>query len=117
MTENSRKHALRTAVAEWQQKHAIADDDPLMATVELWEAFLESAKMPNSAVAYHELRQEVEQLDRLTKSLTKQSGEVIQELRAVPRLKQELWAFPYFTVLFVAVGALITGMLIGKFLL
>jgi len=117
VTENSRKHALRTAVTEWQEKHAIADDDPLMATVELWEAFLDGAKMPGSAVGYHELRQEVEQLDRLSKSLTKQSGEIIQELRSVPKLRQELWAFPYFTVLFVSVGALIIGILVGKFLL
>lgn len=117
MTENSRKHALRTAVAEWQQKHAIADDDPLMATVELWEAFLESAKIPNSTVSYHELRQELEQLDRLTKSLVKQNGEVIRELRAVPRVREELWAFPYFTVILVGVGSLITGILVGKFLL
>ena len=39
------------------------------------------------------------------------------ELRAVPKAKDELWLFPYFTVIFVAIGALIIGMLIGKFLL
>jgi ElaB/YqjD/DUF883 family membrane-anchored ribosome-binding protein len=117
VTENSRRLALRNAVVEWQQKHAIADDDPLMATVELWEAFLESAKMPDSTIAYHEIRQDLEQLNRLTKSLGKQSAEVIRELRAVPKIKDDLWAFPYFTVIVIAVAALIIGLLVGKFLL
>ena len=29
MNDNSRKQALKTAVLEWQQRHNIADDDPL----------------------------------------------------------------------------------------
>jgi hypothetical protein len=117
VNDTSRKDALRNAVAEWQRRHGIGDDDPLMATVELWEALLDNTKMPNAAAAYHQFRQELEQLDRLAKSLTKQSGEVIRELRTVPKVKEELWMFPYFTVFFVAIGALITGMLIGKFVL
>ncbi len=117
MNDESRKEALRDAVAEWQQKHDIADDDPLMAAAELWETLLANSRTPNAAAAYHQFRQELEQLDRITKSLAKQSGEVIRELRAVPKVKDELWLFPYFTVIFVAIGALIIGMLIGKFLL
>ena len=115
MSENPRKQALREAVLDWQQRHNIADNDPLLATVELWEAFLESEKSAD-ATAF-DVRREIEQLDRLGKSFTKQTGEVIRELRAVPKLKDELWMFPYFTVLFVAVGALVAGMLVGKFLL
>ncbi len=115
MSENSRKQELREAVLNWQQKHNIANDDPLLATVELWEAFLESEKSVDATPV--DVRREIEQLDRLGKSFTKQSGEVIRELRAVPKLKSELWMFPYFTVVFVAVGALVAGMLIGKFLL
>lgn len=106
---------LRTAVLDWQRRHNIADDDPLLATVELWEVFLESERATD-ATAY-DIRREIEQLDRIGKSFTKQTGEVIRELRAVPKLKSDLWMFPYFTVVFVAAGALITGMLIGKFLL
>ncbi|MCI0540378.1 MAG: hypothetical protein L0Z50_34685 [Verrucomicrobiales bacterium] len=115
MTENSPKQALREAVLNWQQRHNIADDDPLLATVELWELFLENERA-SDATAY-DARREIEQLDRLSKSFAKQTGEVMRELRAVPKLKEELWMFPYFTVIFVAVGALITGMLVGKFLL
>jgi hypothetical protein len=115
VSDNPRKQALRDAVLDWQQRHNIADDDPLLATVELWEAFLESERAANSTA--FDVRREIEQLDRLSKSFTKQSGEVIRELRAVPKLKEELWMFPYFTVIFVAVGALVAGMLVGKFLL
>lgn len=115
MNEEPRKQALRTAVFDWQQRHNIADDDPLLATVELWEAFLESERATDASA--YDVRREIEQLDRIGKSFTKQTGEVIRELRTVPKIKSELWMFPYFTVIFIAVGAAITGMLIGKFLL
>lgn len=117
MNDNSRKQALRNAVLDWQQRHNIADGDPLLATVELWEAFLDSAKVPDSTAAAFDTRREIEQLDRISKAFAKQSGEVIRELRAVPKIKGELWMFPYFTVIFTTIIALIAGMLVGKFLL
>ncbi len=115
MTEAPRKQELRNAVLEWQQKHNIADDDPLLATVELWEAFLESERSPDASPP--DIRRDIEQLDRIAKSFSKQTGEVIRELRAVPKIKSDLWMFPYFTVVLVSVGALIAGMIIGKFML
>lgn len=115
MSDNDRKLALRTAVLDWQQRHNIADDDPLLATVELWEAFLESERIQD-ATAF-DIRREIELLDRIGKSFSKQAGEVVRELRAVPKIKSDLWLFPYFTTIFIAVGALIAGMLIGKFVL
>lgn len=117
MNDSSRKQALRNAVLDWQQRHNIADDDPLLATVELWEAFLDSAKVPDTTAAALDTRREIEQLDRIGKAFAKQSGEVIRELRTVPKLKGELWMFPYFTVIFTTIIALIAGMLVGKFLL
>lgn len=115
MTEAPRKQELRNAIVEWQQKHNIADDDPLLATVELWEAFLESERSPDASPP--DIRRDIEQLDRIAKSFSKQTGEVIRELRAVPKIKSDLWMFPYFTVVLVSVGALIAGMIIGKFML
>jgi len=113
--EAPRKQELRNAILEWQQKHNIADDDPLLATVELWEAFLESERSPDASPP--DIRRDIEQLDRIAKSFSKQTGEVIRELRAVPKIKSDLWMFPYFTVVLVSVGALIAGMIIGKFML
>ena len=115
MTEAPRKQELRNAILEWQQKHNIADDDPLLATVELWEAFLESERSPDASPP--DIRRDIEQLDRIAKSFSKQTGEVIRELRAVPKIKSDLWMFPYFTVVLVSAGALIAGMIIGKFML
>jgi hypothetical protein len=115
VTEAPRKQELRNAILEWQQKHNIADDDPLLATVELWEAFLESERSPDASSP--DIRRDIEQLDRIAKSFSKQTGEVIRELRAVPKIKSDLWMFPYFTVVLVSVGALIAGMIIGKFML
>jgi hypothetical protein len=114
MNENPPKQALREAILNWKTKHNIADDDPLLATVELWEAFLESEKTVDATPS--DFRREVEQLERLGKLFTKQSSDVIVGLRAIPKIKSELWMFPYFTVIFVTVVAIITGILIGKFL-
>ena len=44
-------------------------------------------------------------------------AEVIEEVRALPRMKESLWMFLYFTVLFVAGGALLMGILIAKLFL
>jgi hypothetical protein len=115
VTESPRKQELRNAVLDWQQKHNIADDDPLLATVELWEAFLESERSQDASPP--DVRRDIEQLDRIAKSFSKQTGEVIRELRTVPKIKSDLWMFPYFTVVLVSVGALIAGMIIGKFML
>src|SRR5687767_7556669 len=60
------KPAMRNAVADWQQKHNIPNDDPIMATVELWEAFLESERIPEGSVT--QLRKNVDQLDRICKT-------------------------------------------------
>jgi hypothetical protein len=115
VTESPRKHELRNAVLDWQRKHNIADDDPLLATVELWEAFLDSERSPDASPP--DIRRDIQQLDRIIKTFSKQTGEVIRELRAVPKIKSDLWMFPYFTVVFIAGGALVAGILIGKFVL
>ena len=117
MSDDARKEALQAAVEQWREKHNIGDDDPLLASVSLWKAFLEAAMSSDSAAKYHEIRHELEELDRLSKTFIKQGREVIEEVRALPRMKESLWMFPYFTVLFVAVGALLMGILIAKLFL
>lgn len=114
MSDESRNEALQAAVEKWRERYNIGDDDPLLASVNLWKAFLESS---DSTAKYHEIRHELEELDRLCKTFIKQSREVIEEVRALPKMKESLWMFPYFTVLFVAVGALLMGILIAKLFL
>jgi ElaB/YqjD/DUF883 family membrane-anchored ribosome-binding protein len=117
VSDDPRREALENAVQEWREKHNIGDDDPLLASIDLWKSFLEVAMSSDSAAKYHEIRHELEELDRLSKTFIKQGREVIEEVRALPKMKESLWMFPYFTVLFVAAGALLMGMLVAKLFL
>ena len=45
------------------------------------------------------------------------AGEIIQELRAVPKIRSDLNQFPVFALVFTAALALLAGILIGKFML
>ena len=108
--------AFSEAVQKWREKHCIGDDDPLLATADLMEGILRAATTSDAASKYHEIRHELEEMDRLCKAFLKQSGEVVREVRAVPKIKEELWMFPYFTVILIAAISLITGLLIGKLL-
>jgi len=114
MDEDPGKLALQNALNKWQKKYRIGKDDPLFMTVELWQILFENSKAEDS---YRRFRLELEQLTQISKTFSKQSSELTVELRTVPKIKGELWFFPYFTVILVAVGALIIGMLIGIFFL
>jgi hypothetical protein len=112
MYNQIQKSEMQTALTEWKKKYHIADGDPLMATVEMWEILMQG----NRSVEPHLLfRRELEKLTEITRILSKQSGELIVELRNVPKIRNDLWAFPYFTVVLIAVGAMIIGIFIGKF--
>ena len=114
MNDDSRKADLQKALAEWKTKHQIGNNDPLMATVELWEILVENS---HAADPSHLFRHELERLTEIGKTFSKQSSELTCELRTVPKIRSDLWLFPYFTVVLVAVGTLIIGMLVGKFVL
>jgi hypothetical protein len=107
--------SLENAVAEWKQRHQIGDDDPLLASVELWKLLLSHGQP--SPTTPDDFKKPLEQIGNLSKTFVKHSGEIIQEIRTIPRVRSDLWAFPYFTVALAAVGALIIGIFIGKFLL
>jgi hypothetical protein len=75
---------------------------------------VENSKAEDS---YRRFRLELEQLTNVSKTFAKQTSELTGELRTVPKIKSDLWLFPYFTVVLVAVAALIIGMFVGKFFL
>ncbi len=115
MNDASRKADLQKALAEWKKKHhVVSDNDPHMAFVELWEILMENSRAADPGQLF---RHELEQLTEIGKTFSKQSGEVVCELRSVPKIKNDLWLFPYFTVALVAVLTLIIGMFIGKLFL
>lgn len=114
MNEDEGKQALRNAINKWQTKYRISNDDPLFCTVELWQILFENCKAEDS---YRRFKVELEQLTNLSKTFSKQTAELTGELHSVPKIKNDLWLFPYFTVLLVSVAAFIIGIFVGRFLL
>ncbi|MGH7990415.1 MAG: hypothetical protein ACREDS_09540 [Limisphaerales bacterium] len=114
MNNEARKSEMQKALTDWRTKYRVGNNDPLMATVEMWEILMQDTR----AIEPHLLfRKELEKLTEITKTLSKQGGELTVELRNVPKIKNELWLFPYFTVVLIAVGGLVVGIFIGKFLI
>ena len=116
MTENEDNFA--KAVAEWKHKHRIRDDDPMLASLELLEIFFQNVKIqiPDSGTAtIVEVRSAIQQLDRLAKDFSKETRELVIEIRAVPRLKQEMASGRAAALFFMAIACLGAGVLIGKF--
>lgn len=114
MSEDPRKAEIQKVIADWKKKYRVGDHDPLMATLELWEILVENSRAADPS---HLFRQELMKLTELGKSFSKQTAELTGELRGVPKIKNDLWLFPYFTVVVVAVAALIVGIFIGRFFL
>jgi hypothetical protein len=112
----------RTAILEWQKKHGVQDGDPALALLELCEIYLSAEpavgqKDDGPLQSFEKFRSSIEQMDRLTKAWITQSGEIIQETRAFPKIRDDLCAFPRFAVIFSAALALLVGILLGRFVL
>lgn len=120
MNEERSKEALKTAILEWRKNHGVQDNDPMLAAVELWEIYFTHAKLDGAIEKippFEEFRSTIEQLERLGDDFNSRAGEIIQELRAVPQIRNDLTSFPKFALVFTAMLALVAGMLIGRFLL
>ena len=120
MSETDPKQALTNAVLEWRKKYSVQDGDPMLAALELWEIYFAHAQVavPKERLpSFEDFRDTLEQLERLGGDFTGRAGEVIQELRAVPKIRSDLNRFPMFALVFTAGLALLAGILIGKFVL
>jgi hypothetical protein len=113
MNEEARKGELQKAITEWRKKHRISDSDPLMAMLDLWQVLMTHSQATDPGQVF---RRELESLTEISKAFSKQGSELISEIRSVPKIRSELWLFPYFTVFLSIVGALIVGFFIGRFL-
>lgn len=120
MSDDAAKLALRNAVLEWQRKYRIPDEDPMLASLELLEIYF-NHRYENGPIkqppTYSEFRLTLEETERLTKRLTKHAGEMTEELRAMPKLREELARGRTAAILTATIAALVAGILIGKFLL
>jgi hypothetical protein len=109
--------ALKNAILEWRKKYSVQDGDPMLAAVELWEIYFTHAQLngPKERVpSFEEFRDTMEQCERLSGDLTARAAEIIEELRAVPKIRSDLNRFPMFALVFTAALALLAGILIGR---
>jgi hypothetical protein len=120
MSDDADKTTFRNAILNWQQKHHIQDKDPLMASLELLEMYFNyrcgigPIKQPPS---YTEFRQIIENAEKLLDDLGKFSRALIQEIRAVPKIREESAKGRTLALITVMASTLIAGILIGKYLL
>ena len=120
MSTDDPKLALKNAVLEWRKKYAVQDGDPMLAALELWEIYFNHAQLNGSKdriTSFEEFRSTMEQLERLGDDFTGRAAEIIEELRAVPKIRNDLNRFPMFALVFTAALALLAGILIGRFVL
>jgi len=120
MSDPAAKLALDNAILEWKRKHNIRDHDPILANLEILEIYF-NHRYANGSIAkqtalVHRISDTLEQHERLIRELGKHAGDVIQEVRTVPKLREELGNGRIAAIVIASISALIAGFLIGKFL-
>lgn len=77
---------LATAIADWQRKHRIADDDPVLAVLELVQLQIQHARADRNGAdaappSFEDFRGTIELLDRRSKAFVHQATDLTAELR------------------------------------
>lgn len=105
---------LAHAISEWQRKHRIADDDPILAVLELVRLQLQHARVDRGGdeaapPSFEDFRSTIELLDRRSKAFVQQATELAGELRrfglGVHRMNRSRLAF--------LILALMLGLIVG----
>lgn len=120
MSEADTKLMLKNAILEWRKKYNVQDGDPMLAAVELWEIYFTHTQLTGpkeQPPSFEDFRSTMEQLERLCGDFTGRAAEIIEELRAIPRVRSDLNRFPMFALVFTAALALLAGILVGRFVL
>jgi hypothetical protein len=120
MSADDPKLLLKNAILEWRKTYGVQDGDPMLAAVELWEIYFSHVQvngLKERLPSFEEFRNTMEQCERLSGDLTGRAAAIIEELRAVPKIRSDLNRFPIFALVFTAVLALLSGILIGRFVL
>lgn len=77
---------LANAISEWQRKYRIADDDPIIAVLELMRLQLQHARINRidsepAPPGFEDFRGTIELLDRRSKAFIHQASDLVAELR------------------------------------
>ncbi|HEU0273214.1 MAG TPA: hypothetical protein VFQ83_01645 [Candidatus Udaeobacter sp.] len=113
---------LARAISEWQRKHHIAADDPMIAALDLVRVYLRhSRKIEDSSdvapPGFEDFRSTIELLDRRSKAFVQQATDLVGELRRFgERVKRVNGERLIVHCIGAAMGALV-GILIDRFLL
>ncbi len=109
-------------IKELQEKYNIADTDPIMAVLELFQEAIITEPMVSitkiaSMPSFLEFREAMEHLDELSKSLSNTSQNLLQEIRKETQPKKSSNIAAFFIQVILAIFTTGAGFIIGKFIL
>ncbi len=112
---------LANALSEWQRKHRIADDDPIIAVLELVRLQLQHARInrDDADVAppgFEDFRGTIELLDRRSKAFIHQASDLVAELRRFGLNLRRINRARVVTQLALLVAGIVIGGLLTRFL-
>jgi len=85
MNPGDRPEAVRLAIGDWQKRHGLSDQDPLLAVLELFELVVSSigkGDVCHSQKILQELCGSVELLNQRSNALSKQIGAIAASARS-----------------------------------
>ena len=112
---------LATAIAEWQRKHRIAEDDPIIAVLDLVRLQLQNAPRnrdhtETAPPSFEDFRGTVELLDRRSKAFIHQATDLVAELRRFGLKVQGLHRARLITQLLLVALSILLGGFLARFL-
>ncbi len=110
---------LERAIGEWQQKHHIADGDPMIAALDLVRIYLEhsrnlSQRDDATIPSFEDFRSTIELLDRRSKSFINQASDLVTELRRFGQNVERLNRTHAAMLLVLIACAALVGFLISR---
>ncbi|TLD71345.1 hypothetical protein FEM03_07385 [Phragmitibacter flavus] len=119
MHEEGPLNEVRAGVIRWQQKYGIADGDPALACLELFDLYVASLrerKTDTTPLRFEEFRSTMEFLDQRSKGFTKHASELTQELRLVTSTHRQLRVFNITSLSITAAVTFTAGLILGIYL-
>jgi hypothetical protein len=118
MSEAAPTTDLRAGIARWQQKHGIADSDPALACLELFDLYVASLRARSAEgppLRFEEFRSTLELLDARSKTFTKHAADLTHELRQSAQTQSQLRQINALAFGLTAAATFTAGLLIGIF--
>ena len=112
---------LAKSITEWQHKHRIADDDPVLAVLELVRLQIQHARVgggdsDEAPPGFEDFRGTIELLDRRSKAFIQQATDLIAELRRFGLKVQRINRARVATQLALLVVGIVIGGLLTRLL-